>query len=260
MLLIMEPINILLRVVIFSLAGTEGYAIVTKVLISIIFYPWGALWFLQACIVAVVLIVPYVLKEKEERLIVPSLALYSVMLLCNRYYFLIADTKLGNIATSANDSLSSMRNGLTVGLPFILAGILIAKHWNTLQHFLKLIRTITFLSFITLLIEAVLTNSCEGLDDRGMFISFIIFIPALFATMATVPINLKIDTTLLRNLSTSLFLLHSPIISLITIIQLLLFNSSDGGVKKALVEITTIIAVIILIYSNKKSKVFNYLT
>ncbi len=260
MLLMMEPVNILLRVVEYLLEGAGGKEILISVVRSVIFYPWGALWFLQGCIVAVLIITPFIIRGKEERLIVPALIAYAVLLLLNRCYFLIEGTALGHIAETVVRAVSSMRNGLTVGLPFMLAGVLIAKHWEKLLRRVKAVRLITVVCWLGLIAEAVITEPLAGLDDRGMFVFLIPLIPALFITTATVSVELKMDTVTARNLSTSIFLIHSPAISLVTVFQLILFRSADGGVIKAAAVMAVIAAVIALVYRNKNSKVFRYIT
>ncbi|MBO4330668.1 MAG: acyltransferase [Oscillospiraceae bacterium] len=260
MLAVMEPINIVLRVVEYFLDGVEAKEILIRAVRSVVFYPWGALWFLQACIVAALIITPFIVRRKEELLIVPALVIYALLLLFNRYFFLIEGTAFGNAAETITRAVGSTRNGLTVGFPFMLAGVLIAKHRQSLFRRLTVIRAVTIISWIGLLAESAATESLPGLDDRGMFICLIPLIPALFVTTATIPFGLKKDTVTARNLSTSIYLLHSPIYSLVTIFQILLLKSSSGSAAKAAAVIVLIAITVAVVYRNRDSKAFHYLT
>ena len=77
-LIVFEPISIILRFCIFLAAGLSLIEIGEKVIKSIIFYPWGALWYIQALIVAVFISIPFIKKGKEVPLLLISIFLYFI--------------------------------------------------------------------------------------------------------------------------------------------------------------------------------------
>ena len=94
---------------------------------TILFYPYGALWFVQACIIGVLLLYPFLKKDKLKLAITIGVFLYGFALVCNNYSFLIENTPLEKIITAYLDNFISARNGLFTGFVSIALGILCSQ-------------------------------------------------------------------------------------------------------------------------------------
>ena len=96
-LFIFEPISIFLEIVLLILIGDSIKHIILYCGRSIVFYPFGALWYIQALLVAVLILVPFIKHKKEHVIILISLLLYVIGCLGNNYFFLIQDTPLEKV-------------------------------------------------------------------------------------------------------------------------------------------------------------------
>ena len=122
-LFVFSLINIVEHVISMRIEGESYSMIALKVLRSIIFYPFGALWFVQSCIVGSIMLVPFMKYNKLRSAVVLGLILFLLVLPFNSYYFLIYGTKYQYIVDVAVKSLTSLRNGATVGFVYLSMGV-----------------------------------------------------------------------------------------------------------------------------------------
>lgn len=87
-LLFFDAVNLVERGVYNYVQGETLFYIVLKSIKSIIFYPPGAMWFLQACIIGALLLLPFLKSKKLNFALVFGAVLYMFALLCNNYFFL----------------------------------------------------------------------------------------------------------------------------------------------------------------------------
>lgn len=86
----------------YILIGKRVIKIFLRHIRSVVFYPKGALWYIQACLVGV--------------WIIPAgIILYIFALICNSYNFLVYDTKIGKMVDLLLLIIHSARNGLFYG-------------------------------------------------------------------------------------------------------------------------------------------------
>ena len=102
--------------------------VVRNVFQSIMFYPYGALWYVQALLIALLLVTYVYRKGWLKECILMSMGLYLIGLLGNSYYFLIFGTKFQWIVDKYLSVFVSTRNALFVALYFVSAGVWIAVH------------------------------------------------------------------------------------------------------------------------------------
>lgn len=214
-LLVFEPISIIIlvagRIVVEHM---KPYSIISITIKEILFYPRGALWYIQAMIVAAIILFPFIDSRKEKVAIIPAMFLYIIALLGNRYYFLIENTCFSSLITSYESIFISVRNGVFVGFPFMLCGCLIAKYQDKLKALKAKTHVILFLfGAIMVCLESLLLRSYTGHDDSSLYLSYLFAVPALFSAAAFQydERSLGCKTIVLRHLSTSIYLLHSPI-------------------------------------------------
>jgi peptidoglycan/LPS O-acetylase OafA/YrhL len=215
-LLVFEPISLAEVIIILFLAGTTYSEIVSDSWRSVLFYPYGALWYIQAVIVAIILLSPLVKHHKEFLILPIGLALFYFALFCNRYYFLIAGTYFQNIIDDYIRICISTRNGLFEGFLYVGIGILAAKKWGIINDRNTLNAILLFLSFLLFIVELYFLRGHKGIDGGNSYIMQPFFITCLFTFSARYSKH-KDDsachnTTVIRNLSTSIYLMHSPIL------------------------------------------------
>jgi len=260
-LLIFEPISILIYIVVneyhFSILK-----LVLKAIQKILFYPPGALWYIQAVIIAIILLVPFIKREKEKTALFLGLLLYLFALLCNRYYFLCEGTVVEPIVTIYMRLCISARNGVFMGLLYVSIGVLIAKKWDDLQQKKTLFSVLMLVSGICLVLEVCLTNNKTGMDDNALFIAHLILIPALFicAGCKQVPwVKNHINTKILRNLSTSIYLLHSPALEVVEYGFAFFFNVALKPWQITVFAGIIIVLICTLIYWKKWKPFYNWI-
>ena len=88
-LLVFEPIVMILYCI--GLYHTYGdiKIVVFQSLRNIIFYPIGALWYIQGVIVACIMLIPFFLKNRIKYALILGIPLFIFALICNRYNFAI---------------------------------------------------------------------------------------------------------------------------------------------------------------------------
>ena len=184
---------------------------------SVVFYPFGALWYVQACIVGALLLYPFLKKDKLCLAIIIGVFLYGFALLANNYSFLLADTPFEQIVKTYLNYCVSARNGVFTGFISIALGVFCSKIYANLQSKAKLgiVFGLSCLCYITEVICIRLFNNAP-LDDSSLYITHLILIPVLFLITLHIrfPVSQKLSVSL-RNLSTGVYFLHRPILYLV---------------------------------------------
>lgn len=227
-LLVFEPISVLLHIVqnLFS-TNQSVLVILLKAIQSILFYPQGALWYIQAVIVAILILVPFIKKGREDLALLTGLLLYPFALLCNRYYFLCEGTAVGYVVTIYMRLFISARNGVFIGLLYVSMGVFMAKKWDFLKQIETWFSMLMPAASLCYILEVVFTNRQAGLDDNALYITHLVLIPTLFLLAGSQKwsgLNNHINAPVLRNLSTSIYLLHRPILQIVRISSELLLH------------------------------------
>ena len=178
---------------------------------NILFYPMGALWFVQACIVGSILLYPFLKREKLSLAIISGLFLYGVGQLFNSYSFIMGEWGGRDIVLSY---CVSLRNGFTMGLLWLALGFKCYQINNKKPSRSVLIATL-IIGFILQFIETTIVfyaSSNNLADDGSLFISQLIVVPAILLLLLQTKIELNDDISIrLRNLSTGMYFLHTPL-------------------------------------------------
>lgn len=252
--------NIILAIWEMVLNGENGIKIVLRVFRSVLFYPYGALWYVWASMVAAVLTAWFIKKGKLKLGILLGIALYCSALVMNSYYFLIEATRLQRIVDIYLKITTSARNGVFVGFVFIAIGVSLAWEEETKKergialHWLLLAA-----SFGGLLAEVLYIRGKNTADDHSLFLSFLILIPALVKILLHYEVPMKRERAVLcRNLSVGIYYLHRMILSMLSLVTIMMGNSINGMVNFA---ITLVICFIICFatYRTKKEPFFTLL-
>lgn len=247
LLLIFEPVSIVLRAVIFALEGRSVIYIFLRVLQSVVFYQYGALWYIQAMVVGVWIIYFIVLKKKKVVLgFFFGFVLFLIALICNSYYFLVKDTVVGNGVNLYLKVAVSARNGIFYGFFVLLVGMLAYQIHKNNRVSNKMVVTLFFVCYGLYLFELFSLKSKTMKDDGSIFIMSIpVTLCLLFMS-----VNHRTNSgksILLRNLSTGVYLLHRPILYLLSITQMIANIELSHTVIFSIVSISAV-AICIIAY------------
>lgn len=258
-LLVFETVAIALASISIIYRNPSPLHFVLVTVKCIIFNPAGALWYVNALIVAILLLIPIIRRGKEVATFVVSIALYGFFLLFNRYYFLVEGTEFGVFVERTIYYISTLRNGLFVGLLFVGAGLLIAKYQHKVNGHLTLFTTVTVVAYAALIVESWLLFDLPGIDDNAFCVSYIVFIPALFATTILLPSpSIKCAATL-RHLSTSVYFMHPSILRIVTLSSLALTGNRPNGIVAFSIALCVIAVICWLVYRKEKEPFYRWI-
>lgn len=220
-LIFFESINIILESIKMRIQGIETYEIIIDNIKHICFYPYGALWYIQACIVGIILAYPFIINRKINLALVIGFIGYLFALLSNNYYFLTDNVFdcLKDFIDSYLHIFISARNGIFVGFFMLLLGVKtydlyietrISKNKKGLLYF-------CIFFYFVYIVEIISLFNLKYADDGALYFSHIAFIPLFLLNLVICRMKNE-KTVILRNLSTGIYLLHRIIISFLFII------------------------------------------
>lgn len=211
-LLFFSLVNILLESIKMS-SYMNGPVIFREVIKHVVFYPWGALWFVQACIVGALLLYPFVKRNNILGAVIFASLLYLWALVCNNYFFVAQGTFLEPYIHVFMNLCISARNGIFVGFVYLAIGFFVARKKANVSAFF------TIVVFFVYLLEIFLLKNKATLDDSALYISQLLVVPIIFIKSLNISLNITDDMCLmLRNFSVGMYLLHRPVISVLDII------------------------------------------
>ena len=257
MLVVFEPISILLNGWVELSQGKSFVYIVLSAARYVIFYPKGALWFVQACLVAV-WIWYFFRKYNLNRFILPVAGfLYGFALLCNSYYFLVENTIIGSGVNLLIRITASPRNGVFVGFLMIYLGMCVSKYEKQNRLSKAGLGAAVGISYVLYLVEVYLLSGRATMDDGSLYILLPVFsmLLCLFCAQFT---SEKTNTKQLRNLSTGIYLLHSPL-SYIRYLGIYWFSYDMRGIVGFLLVTTVSVVICLLSYRSKNKTMANLL-
>lgn len=181
------------------------------------FYQWGALWYISALIIAILLI--YFLRKKIHinEIFIISVPLYMFALLSNNYYFIVKNTFFGKIILKYRNIFISERNGIFEGLLFVSLGMIIYKYYCNNKIKYKRCLTNIIIIYLIFIAEVFLLRNKISLPDGSLYIVFIALIPLIVAFFTKFTIPRK--NIIFRRFSTGFYFLHYPIIRVIDLIS-----------------------------------------
>lgn len=243
--------------IIMTTKGDSTLDATIEIVKKFIFYPWGALWFILALIVAI-LIEYWVLKKGKIKIaICIGVILYIICLLGNSYYFLLEGTPFQRIMDLYRTFCITTRNGIFEAFPIFSLGVYIATKEKSIEKISK--NKIILCFIIALLIEIfeiTFIRTKEYRDDHSLFFTTIVIASLLLMfciKFKKIRIK-KIDTKILRNLSTSLYFMHSPIINYLSLLHIYIW----GNYKMTIMLVSAIIIINLVLYKID-NKYINYI-
>lgn len=243
---IFELLSVVLNVIVELVNGYSILYVVADVIRHVLFYPWGALWFIWAAIISALILYFFIRKDKLNIAILVGLFFYALLLLFNNYYFISIKIGIDGIYQVLSKIIVSPRNAFTVGLPLMSIGM---KCYDCLK------KTKINIKYILLLILLYIAYICEvvivekignGIDDKGYYILQLPFTAALLLVSASIETSKSLIYKKFRFYSTGFFYIH-PIFN--TVYSIFISN------KKMLffaVLFSSLVATFIIQNSNNK--------
>ena len=220
-----------------------------EIFLKAIFYPYGALWYIYASIIAITILYFFYKKKRYILPVVIGFILYIFALLCNSYYFVAEKIPiLKRIVDSYMEIFVSPRNGIFIGILFISLGVLLAKYLDKLKNIkLRYSIPVSILVYIVLIFEVYFVRYRNVLDDSSLFIMtpFISFLIVYLLIL----LSRNKSQTKLRNLSTGMYFIHKPILGYLLMIFSTLY---DKRIIFLIVIVLSFILVFLLQLSNNK--------
>lgn len=136
-LLIFGVINCIIAYVSNDAEDTAPLKNVADIIRHIIFYPYGALWFLQASLIGALLLYPLLKKNMLGFGLCLGFLLYIPALICNNYYFVTVGSDVQDAVNLYVKYFISARNGLFVGFFMITLGVWTSKIFLKYQDRIK---------------------------------------------------------------------------------------------------------------------------
>jgi len=122
--LFFETINVLLRIYSMIKEQSTFKTDILEIFKSLLFYPYGSLWYIWACIIGTLLLYPFIVHGKRKLAFIIGVILYGFALSCNNYYGLIPDnTFYKRLVGLYIECACSARNGVFVGFLLINIGM-----------------------------------------------------------------------------------------------------------------------------------------
>lgn len=177
----------------------------------ILFHPKNGLWFVQACIVGALLLLPFLQRDRYYPAVLIGLALYSFALLCNNYYFLIHDTKLQTVVDTYMRLCLGPHNGVFVGFLYLSLGAVVEKYSDKDIPKTSIRLGICYVVYVIEIV--IISKYASEADDGAFYFMQVLVAPLLLSLVISISGCFNaVHTVLLRKLSTGMYLLHMPLI------------------------------------------------
>lgn len=214
-----------------------------------LFYPYGAMWFVQACAVGAVMLYPFLKRRKLGLALMAGAVLHIWALLCNNYYFLARAAGLDGYVDAYMSVFISGRNGVFVGFFYLALGI---EVWRLHQKLFKM-RTLAAglaICMAAYLVEIWLLTGRSYLDDRALYLAQIALAPALVLCAARIESSGPGAAAglLCRSFSAWLYFLHR----LIYVLGRIAFYSLSGTDFRGVGAFAAVTAVSVLLFAGRR--------
>lgn len=162
-LIFFESFNIVLNVITMIQNGNSLMKISALVIRSILFYPYGSMWYIQALMIDI-LIISFLYKKKRLKLgLIISFLLFMVSLIDTSYHWIIDGTILDTVDYYYRLCFVTTRNGIFYGFVFVMLGFVLRLKGNVITEWLE--NHIWILGFVLIIYIAeaylIFCNSSE---------------------------------------------------------------------------------------------------
>ena len=233
--------------------GTDIRSAATQFAKHFFFYPYGAMWYVQASIIGALLLYPFLKRKKLNRALVVGALLYGWALLCNNYYFAAQASGLDGIVDAYMTAFISARNGVFVGFFWLALGVKTCEwHRRAWSHRVLIPSLAVFAALY--LIEIYLLKGQSYLDDRALYITQIGLIPAGVLGILNLKLPIARRTSvLMRKASTWIYFFHRLFYVLCRIVWYLAFAADWRGAGAFIVVMAMSTAAFCAVYVKNRA-------
>lgn len=229
---------------------------------SVLFYPYGALWYVWASMTGVLILYLFLRKGKLKLALFMGVLVYLFALLCNSYYFVSEGTLVRRVTDIYLWITTSARNGLFVGFPLLTLGTAVAWYEEKILQYLKGKRLlfVAIMSWLIMFGEILFIQNKTTADDHSLFIMQLVFIPALLLLLIQCNCRLSHEKAVLcRNLSTGIYFIHRPVLSIMRKIIAAVGIVDVSGVLQFLILSVFCVMVCLVVNISKKEPFYSLL-
>lgn len=194
------------------------------------FYPYGAMWYVLACVVGALLLYPFLKRKTLKRALLIGALLYVWALLCNNYYFAAERLGIDGWVRRYMDLFISGRNGVFVGF-FCLALGIRTYEWHRSARGSFPTEWGLAICCALYLAEIYLLKDRSYLDDRALYVMQIPLVPLLVLCAAKPRFSAAQAAVRMRRASTWLYFSHRLVYVLGRILRQLAFRRDWRGVE-----------------------------
>lgn len=174
----------------------------------LVFYPYGAMWYVQACIIGALLLYPFLKRKKLDLALLIGAILYIWALLCNNYYFLTQSAGIDRFVTFYMNICVSGRNGVFVGFLWMALGIKTYEWHRTGIKSWKLKWGLLIFAALYLA-EIYLLREQSYLDDRALYVTQTALVPIMTMCLLNLKLPIAVGASvLMRRASVWLYFSH----------------------------------------------------
>lgn len=245
-LLVLESVCIILTVVTDLARGNS--VDVLAILHRVICYPVGALWYLQAVILSLLIIYPFAKNNQFFVPVILGLCMYLLGLLCNGYNFVVQGSSLQTII----DLVVSLfyRHNIFVALIYVAIGVKLANTDFTRKPWqLWLIIPV----YAAYMLEIVLGH--KTMDGGNYYLMQLFLIPLLFCLTLRIDIGLRPQLNkALRTYSTGIYLTHKAVV-----LPLVMLVIPSNGILQFGAVLVCSVALCTVVYRLKREPLYSLL-
>ena len=232
LLLCVETANGLLELLLRHLSSETGLGDLIVLFVKhLIFYPYGAMWYVQACIIGLLMLYPFLKREKLNLALGIGALLYGWALLCNNYYFVAQASGFTRYVNSYMSAFLSARNGVFVGFFYMAIGIK-TYEWHQKDFEAGMLAGAGVVSLALYLTEIYLLRGHSFLENRELYITHILFTPML--VLCVLRMKTPIDgavSAIMRKLSGWIYFSHRLIYVIGRILCFLMIGIEPTGIR-----------------------------
>jgi len=250
-LVVFEPVSLFLNAASESIRDIGWFRFILATGKTILFYPPGALWFVQACLIACWIIYCLLCNKVRAKIIaLLGAVIYFCTLFFDSYFFLIEGSRLSGLVSTITTFCGSARNGITVGFPLLFLGMQCQKYLDRGSVASHRNIIVCVFSYVLFAFELLCLKGNRPLDDGSLFLFAPLFCASLLIFASKYNDN-KHQFQILRNLSTGLYLLHKPLLKMFT----MAFGFSDLDPKSIVTRfIITLCSALLLCFLSYRSR------
>lgn len=223
--------------------------------------PGGAMWFVGALMISMVICKFIKTKKQHVVAIVVGLILYLFGISLNSYSGFLTRTQIGDVLVKYyKNTFDSTRNFVFTGFPMFILGYYIGRY-GIPKFFSKknCVLTSLFGWFLLLFLSLILRRKPDAFSGGYLYlIALPLIVFSVLCFLLQTENKFKFDTKILRKISTGIYFSHTPILVCISYLSGILYhfnlieNTFNTVIQFVMLSlITTVFSVIVIKLDNK---------